>query len=111
MFVVALLIGGIGVALIMRYRQTAAMAAPAGGSDAPARLLGWATGLLDADRAEWGQAMLGELDRLEGRAPRWRFALADALRHGPAALRAHGTVVRGVDQGHAIPLAGLAAPC
>ena len=74
MFVVALLIGGIGVALIMRYRQTAAMAAPAGGSDAPARLLGWATGLLDADRAEWGQAMLGELDRLEGRAPRWRFA-------------------------------------
>src|SRR6185437_12298056 len=74
MFVVALLIGGIGVALIMRYRQTAAMAAPAGGSDAPARLLGWATGLLAADRAEWGQAMLGELDRLEGRAPRWRFA-------------------------------------
>jgi hypothetical protein len=73
MFVVVLLIGGIGVALIMRYFRTAP-ADPAGGSDAPARLLGWATGLLDADRAEWGQAMLGELDRLEGRAPRWRFA-------------------------------------
>jgi len=73
MFVVALLIVGIGVALIMRYFRTAP-AAPAGGSDAPARLLGWATGLLAADRAEWGQAMLGELDRLEGRAPRWRFA-------------------------------------
>jgi len=73
MFVVALLIGGIGVALIMRYFRTAP-ASPAGRDDAPARLLGWSTGLLDADRAEWGQAMLGELDRLEGRAPRWRFA-------------------------------------
>jgi hypothetical protein len=79
MFVVVLLLGGIGVALILRRRQTAAVSAPAGGShgpadDAPARLLGWATGLLAADRAEWGQAMLGELDRLEGRAARWRFA-------------------------------------
>ena len=85
MFVVVLLLGGIGVALILRRLRTAP-AAPAGGSDgpavsagvgagdAPARLLGWATGLLAADRAEWGQAMLGELDRLEGRAPRWRFA-------------------------------------
>src|SRR5689334_16304814 len=57
----------------LRRRQAAA-AGVAGGSDAPARLLGWATGLLAADRAEWGQAMLGELDRLESRAPRWRFA-------------------------------------
>src|SRR6185312_17377198 len=73
MFIVALLLGGIVVAMIMRYHQTAP-ADPASRSDAPARLLGWATGLLAADRAEWGQAMLGELDRLEGRAPRWRFA-------------------------------------
>src|ERR1700693_4219745 len=43
--------------------------------DAPARLLGWAVGLLPAERVEWGQAMLGELDRIEGRARRWRFAL------------------------------------
>ena len=84
MFVVVLLLGGVGVALILRRRQTTTVVPPAGGSygpadpadadDAPARLLGWATGLLGADRAEWGQAMLGELDRLEGRAPRWRFA-------------------------------------
>jgi hypothetical protein len=80
MFVVVLLLGGIGVALILRRLRTAP-AAPAGGrdgpadaGDAPARLLGWATGLLAADRAEWGQAMLGELDRIEGRARRWRFA-------------------------------------
>jgi hypothetical protein len=83
MFVVVLLLGGVGVALILRRLRTTP-AAPAGGSygpadpadadDAPARLLGWATGLLATDRAEWGQAMLGELDRLEGRASRWRFA-------------------------------------
>src|SRR5262252_4136296 len=83
MFVVVLLLGGIGVALILRRLRTTPAgpasrsygpAAPADADDAPARLLGWATGLLAADRAEWGQAMLGELDRLEGRAPRWRFA-------------------------------------
>ncbi len=41
----------------------------------PLRLLQWADGLLPADRVEWGQAMLGELDRIEGRSKRWRFAL------------------------------------
>jgi hypothetical protein len=43
--------------------------------DAPARLLQWADGLLPTDRVDWGQAMLGELDRIEGRSKRWRFAL------------------------------------
>jgi len=43
--------------------------------DAPVRLLQWADGLLPADRVDWGQAMLGELDRIEGRSKRWRFAL------------------------------------
>ena len=43
--------------------------------DAPFRLLRWAGGLLRAERVEWGQAMLGELDRIEGRSRRWRFAL------------------------------------
>jgi hypothetical protein len=47
--------------------------------DAPARLLRWSTGLLTAARAEWGQAMLGELDRLDGRARRWRFAAGCAF--------------------------------
>ncbi len=43
--------------------------------DVPLRLLQWALGLLPADREEWGQAMLGELDRIEGDWERWRFAL------------------------------------
>jgi hypothetical protein len=43
--------------------------------DVPVRLLQWAAGLLPADRVEWGQAMLGELDHLGGRFTRWRFAL------------------------------------
>ena len=43
--------------------------------DAPLRLLQWAVGMLPADRVDWGQAMLGELDRIEGRSGRWRFAL------------------------------------
>ena len=47
----------------------------AGRRDAPVRLLQWAAGLLPADRVDWGQAMLGELDRIEGRSTRWHFAL------------------------------------
>ena len=40
-----------------------------------ALLLGWAVALLSAERVEWGHAMLGELDRIEGRSQRRRFAL------------------------------------
>lgn len=65
---------GIAVALIRR-RLLAAPGDPRWSQDAPARLLGWAVGLLAAQRHEWGQAMIGELDRLDGRARRWRFAL------------------------------------
>ncbi len=43
--------------------------------DGPLRLLLWAVGLLPADRVDWGQAMLGELDRIEGSSGRWRFVL------------------------------------
>ncbi|MEU7874882.1 hypothetical protein [Dactylosporangium sp. NPDC049140] len=43
--------------------------------DAPLRLLRWAVGLLAPPRAEWGQAMLGELGHLDGRRRRLRFAL------------------------------------
>jgi len=43
--------------------------------DLSARLLGWAVGLLATERAEWGQAMIGELDRIDTRAKRWRFAV------------------------------------
>ena len=43
--------------------------------DAPLRLLRWAVSLLSPQRAEWGQAMLGELAFLDGRLRRTRFAL------------------------------------
>ena len=65
---------GIAVALIRR-RLLAAAGDPSWSGDAPARLLGWAVGLLAAGRVQWGQAMIGKLDRLEGRARRWRFAV------------------------------------
>ncbi|MGA8114913.1 MAG: hypothetical protein WCA46_14705 [Actinocatenispora sp.] len=42
--------------------------------DAPAVVVEWAAGLLSVDRAEWGQAMVGELEQYQGSA-RWRFAL------------------------------------
>src|SRR5436305_13980749 len=42
--------------------------------DAPLRLLRWAVSLLSPQRAEWGQAMLGELAHLDGRWRRARFA-------------------------------------
>jgi hypothetical protein len=43
--------------------------------DAPMRLLRWAVSLLSPQRAEWGQAMLGELGHVDGRLRRMRFAL------------------------------------
>ena len=64
---------GIAVALIRRHFLVAPEDRPSG--DPPARLLGWAVGLLAEQRQEWGQAMIGELDRLDGRARRWRFTL------------------------------------
>ena len=64
---------GIGVALFRRSAR-AVPAGPAARGDVPERLLRWAAGLLSAQRAEWGQAMLGELDHIDGRGRRWRFA-------------------------------------
>jgi hypothetical protein len=43
--------------------------------DAPLRLLRWAVSLLSPQRAEWGQAMLGELGHVDGRLRRMRFAI------------------------------------
>src|SRR5690348_16419928 len=65
---------GIAVALVRR-RALAAAGDPRWQGDAPERLLGWTVGLLAAEREEWGRAMVGELDRLDGRGRRWRFAL------------------------------------
>ena len=68
-----LLLGGAGAVLWSREHppQDTLTARP----DIPLRLLRWAVGLLPGDRVSWGQAMLGELDRIEGRSGRWRFAL------------------------------------
>ena len=68
---------GIGVALLRRYAR-AVPADPAARGDVPERLLRWAVGLLSAQRAEWGQAMLGELDHIDGLGRRWRFAVGCA---------------------------------
>ena len=46
--------------------------------DRPARLLAFATNVLPAERQEWGQAMSGELDRIDGPAARWRFSIGCA---------------------------------
>ncbi len=62
---------GIGIAMIRRYAK--ASADPIS-EDLSAQLLRWAVGLLSAQRAEWGQAMLGELGHLDGRVRRLRFA-------------------------------------
>jgi hypothetical protein len=74
MFVLTMCLVGIPVALLRRVAR-AVPPGPAGHEDAPVRLLRWAAGLMSADRDEWGQAMLGELDHLDGRARRWRFAI------------------------------------
>jgi hypothetical protein len=65
---------GMGVALIRRRLVVAPADRPVRG-DLPAQLVAWTVGLFSAQRQEWGQAMVGELDHLDGRASRWRFAL------------------------------------
>src|SRR5512144_1897054 len=72
MFILLVLLLGIGVAMFRRSPQ-AFLDGPT--QDAPLRLLRWTAGLLSAQREEWGQAMLGELDHIEGRGRRWRFTI------------------------------------
>ncbi len=73
MFIPLLMLLGIGVAMFRRSPQTFLDGST---EDAPLRLLRWTAGLLSASsRDEWGQAMLGELDHIEGRSRRWRFAI------------------------------------
>ena len=63
-----------GVAIAL-YRRNPRRFLDGPTEDAPLRLLRWAVGLLSPQRAEWGQAMLGELGYLDGRLARMRFAL------------------------------------
>src|SRR5579862_8068560 len=81
-FIPLLCLLGMGVAAFRQPAQ-AVQADPAVRDDMPVRLLRWAVGLLSAQRDEWGQAMLGELDHIDGRGRRWRFAVGCA---GAAAL-------------------------
>lgn len=64
----------VGIAVVLLRRRLLVAPQDRPGGDPPARLLGWAVGLLADQRQEWGRAMIGELDRLDGRARRWRFA-------------------------------------
>jgi hypothetical protein len=66
------------------------------GHDPARRLVALAVRLLPPDRGDWGQAMLAELDQLQDRWTRWRFALG-CVRVGLAPPRARpgpGLVVR-----------------
>src|SRR4051794_21738025 len=74
---VVLIIGSLVLATLALLRRNATrtpIATPP--LDAPARLLAWAIGFLPADRADWGQAMVGELGQLQYQSKRWRFALS-----------------------------------
>ncbi|HEX7270210.1 MAG TPA: hypothetical protein VF256_22680 [Streptosporangiaceae bacterium] len=46
-----------------------------GGSDAPARIVTVAAGLLPEHRRDWGRAMAAELAQIHGHGRRWRFAV------------------------------------
>jgi hypothetical protein len=72
LFVPMLGLLGIAIAMIRRSAQTS----PDSPTEDPAtQLLRWAVGLLSRRRAEWGRAMLGEMDHLDGSVRRLRFAL------------------------------------
>jgi hypothetical protein len=71
-FIPMLCLLGIGIAL---YRRNPQRFLDGPTEDAPLRLMRWAAGLLSPHRAEWGQAMLGELGHIEGQVRRMRFTL------------------------------------
>src|SRR5690349_1821886 len=73
-FFLVFLITPIAVAIAL-YRRNPRRFIDGPSEDAPTRLLRWAVGLLSPQRAEWGEAMLGELGHLDGRWRRMRFAL------------------------------------
>jgi hypothetical protein len=66
---VVLILGSLAVVMLVLQRR------PMPPMDAPARLLARATAFLAADRADWGRAMIGELEHLHERPKRWRFAV------------------------------------
>jgi hypothetical protein len=71
LIILAVVVLAVAAGFYRAWRQRA-------GDDVPAAVVGWAARLLSADRAEWGQAMAGELGQYRGLA-RWRFALGCVL--------------------------------
>src|ERR1700722_14864652 len=71
------MVGLLGI-LVAWYRRDPRRFLDGPTEDAPLRLMRWAIGLLAPQRAEWGQAMLGELGCIEDRIRRTRFALGCA---------------------------------
>jgi hypothetical protein len=69
-----ILLTPIGVAIAL-YRRNPRRFLDGPTEDAPLRLLRWSVSLLSPQRAEWGQAMLGEIGHLDGGLRRMRFAL------------------------------------
>jgi hypothetical protein len=76
-FFIVFVVTPVAVAVAL-YRRNPRRFLDGPSGDAPLRLLGWAVSLLSPQRAEWGQAMLGELGHLDGRLRRMRFALGCA---------------------------------
>jgi len=72
MMLVPVVLLGIVVALL---RRTPHLVLDGSTQDVPIRLLRCMVGLLPEPRDEWGHAMLGELDHIEGRGRRWRFTI------------------------------------
>jgi len=73
-FFLVLLLAPIGVGIAL-YRRNPRRFLDGPTEDVPLRLLRWAISLLSPQRAEWGQAMLGELAHLDGRMRRMRFVV------------------------------------
>ena len=72
-FFLVLLITPVAVAVAL-YRRNPRRFLDGPAQDAPLRLLRWAVSLLSPQRAQWGQAMLGELGHAGGWLRRMRFA-------------------------------------
>jgi hypothetical protein len=73
---VVLILGSVIVVMLARQRRrTMHRGSAVPPMDNPARLLAWAIGFLAADRVDWGQAMVGELEHVHQRPKRWRFVL------------------------------------
>jgi hypothetical protein len=76
--------------------------------DLPGRILAAAAARMPASRRVWGQALAAELDYVQGRGARWRFALA-AVRVTLARSRPAGRARRAGPAIRALTACGAAA--